>query len=313
MPTNTDNIWTSRLNGKVPTNFLTNVSSSPSAVAGILSNMINRIGITIIEAPDNIYNPFAMFNKQEVEYGDIVQKYKVPYVAGAAYDPTATDPFTQNKVAPIAQYDLNNWSQQYHITIPDNDLRKAFVSENSFNSFISAETETLMQSLGLDVWIAWKKYLSGSAQFITDVSIDTSDADFGSNLLDMIRSYANDKFRFPSVAYNVAGDMAVSNDVVCIIKASDKLLIDKTLEGIYNLEKAKIDCDFIVVDDFATGGTSETYEAMILDKRALGFYPKPMSMEMIRNPKARTNELYLTMEGTFAIDRFRNAVRIKAQ
>ena len=97
------------------------------------------------------------------------------------------------------------------------------------------------------------------------------------------------------------------------VHAGDVLFTYDTKRTGMNLEKAKIDCDFIVVDDFATGGSSETYEAMILDKRALGFYPKPMSMEMIRNPKARTNEIYLTMEGTFAIDRFRNAVRIKAQ
>lgn len=313
MPTNTDNIWTARLNGKVPANFLTNVSTSAAAVAGVLSNMINRIGLTVVESPDNVYNPFAMFNKQELAYGDIVQKYKVPYVAGAAYDPTATDPFTQNKVAPIPQYDFNNWSQQYHITIPDTDLRKAFVSENAFGSFVAAETETLMQSSGLDIFTAWKKYLAGSAQFVTDVSIDTTDPDFGSNLLDMIRSYANDKFRFPATTYNVAADMAVSSDVVCIIPASNKLLIDKTLEGIYNLEKAKLDCTFITIDDFASGGSSESYQAMIVDRRGLGFYPKPQTVEMIRNPKARTNEIYLTLEGTFAIDRFRNAIRIKAQ
>ena len=58
MATNTDTMWTERLNAIVPDNFSTNRNTSFTAKAGILDNMINRIGRTVIAGQPNAYNPF---------------------------------------------------------------------------------------------------------------------------------------------------------------------------------------------------------------------------------------------------------------
>lgn len=317
MTTNTDTSWTNRLASVMPDNFMSNLASSYTANAGYLDTMINRIGMTVVSSVDNPYNPFAKYTSQVMDYGDTVQKYKTKYIAGQEFNPDDANPFVTVKNKPIAQYATLNDSVQYQDTVTQYEFKKAFTSEAMLGDFISSKLDSIYQSDALDKYTKWKKYLSNKDIMGANeiVAVDSSDdMVYAENLIKAFRKYANSKFRQPNTSYNVSGDTAISADVDIIMKADDRNLIDEYLKGVYNLDKVKINANMIYIDDFATvtGAPDGTdgLSAIIADSRAFQYYPRTPEAGSIYNPKGLAINYYLTIQGTYCADKFRNVVGI---
>ena len=327
MTTTTDTMWTERLATVMPANFMGNISNTFQANQNLLDAMINRIGLTVISGVDSPYNPFAKYTGPVVDYGDQVQKYKIDFIKGEQFhtdnseaEPDRINPFKPVRRNPYAQYVMLDDSVQYHETITNYEFKKAFTSDAKLGDFVSAKLDAMYESDGLDKYIKWKKYLSDAAKFGKLVGIETDDSDtdvYAGNLWDAIRLYANSKFRQPSSQYNIAGQTSISPSVDIIMKADDKLLVDKYLKGVYNLEKTDINANFIYVDDFATlANVPETMtdvgdlSAIVMDSRACQYFPRTPEAGSIYNPKGLNMEYYLTIQGTYCVDRFRNVVGI---
>lgn len=320
MATTTDTMWTDRLASIMPANFMDNLSTTFTANQNLLDTMINRIGLTVISKADNPYNPFGKYTQTIVDYGDTIQKYKVDFIKGEQYDPDNTNPFTSTKNKPYAQYATLDDSVQYHDRINNYEFKKAFTSDSKLGDFVSAKLDALYESDGLDKYIKWKEYLSDVDKFGAFVGIDAdaSDSDvYAGNLWDTLRLYANSKFRQPSTNYNIAQNIAISPSVDIIMKADDKLLVDNYLKGVYNLNKTDIDANIILIDDFATvENVPETVTdvdelvAIVMDSRACQYYPRTPEVGSIYNPKGLNMEYYLTIQGTYCVDKFRNVVGI---
>lgn len=320
MTTNTDTMWTDRLASIMPANFMANISTSFSANQNLLDTMINRIGLTVISAVDTPYNPFSKYTGPIVDYGDTIQKYKVDYITGNAYDPDNTNPFTSTKNKPYAQYVTFDDSVQYHDRINNYEFKKAFTSDSKLGDFVAAKLDALYESDGLDKYTKWKKYLSDYNKMgaIEGVAVDSTDTDvYAGGLWDALRKYANSKFRQPNSTYNIARKTAISPSVDIIMKADDKLLVDNYLKGVYNLNKTDIDANIILIDDFATIANVpntvtdlDELVAIVMDSRAPTYYPRTPEVGSIYNPKGLNMEYYLTIQGTYCIDKFRNVVGI---
>ena len=320
MTTNTDTAWTDRLASIMPQNFMANISTSFSANQNLLDTMINRIGLTVISGVDSPYNPFAKYTGPVVDLGDTIQKYKVDYITGNAYDPDNTNPFTSTKNKPYAQYVTLDDSVQYHDRINNYEFKKAFTTDAKLGDFVAAKLEALYESDGIDKYTKWKKYLSDYNKLgaLVGIEQDSADADvYAGGLWDKLRSFANSKFRQPNSTYNIAQKTAISPDVDIIMKADDKLLVDNYLKGVYNLNKTDIDANIILIDDFATIANlpntitdCEELVAIVMDSRAAQYYPRTPEVGSIYNPKGLNMEYYLTIQGTYCIDKFRNVVGI---
>lgn len=331
MPTNTDTMWTNRLKDIMPDNFMGNISNSFSANQNLLDTMINRIGLTVVAGVDSPYNPFAKYTGPVMDYGDTIQKYKTDYIVGQEYraDPVVTDnvpdydtinPFVPARNKPYAQYVTLDDSVQYHETITDYEFKKAFISDAKLGDFVASKLDAMYQSDGIDKYTKWKKYLSDYNKMgkLIGVEQDADDTDvYAGALWDAMRSMANSKFRQPNSIYNLAGQTAISGSVDIIMKADDKLLVDKYLKGVYNLEKTAINANIIEIDDFATIANLpntvtdlDSLSAIVLDSRALQYYPRTPRAGSIYNPRALNMEYYLTIQGTYCVDKFRNVVGI---
>ena len=320
MPTNTDASWTARLNSVMPANFMANLSTSFSANQNLLNTMINRIGLTVISGVDSPYNPFAKYTGPVVDVGDTIQKYKVDFITGQQFDPDNTNPFTSTKNPPYAQYATLDDSIQYHDRINNYEFKKAFTSDAKLGEFVSAKLDALYESDGLDKYTKWKKYLSDYNKFgaLDKVGYDANDPDvYAGELWDCLRKYANSKFRQPNTSYNIAQKTAISRNVDIIMKADDKLQVDNYLKGVYNLNKTDIDANIILVDDFATIANLpasvtdlEELVAIVMDERACQYFPRTPEVGSIYNPKGLNMEYYLTIQGTYCVDKFRNVVGI---
>ena len=320
MPTNTDTTWTARLNSVMPANFMANLSTSFSANQNLLNTMINRIGLTVISGVDSPYNPFSKYTGPVVDVGDTIQKYKVDFITGQQFDPDNTNPFTSTKNPPYAQYATLDDSIQYHDRINNYEFKKAFTSDAKLGEFVSAKLDALYESDGLDKYTKWKKYLSDYNKFgaLDKVGYDANDPDvYAGELWDCLRKYANSKFRQPNTAYNIAQKTAISRNVDIIMKADDKLQVDNYLKGVYNLNKTDINANIILIDDFATIANLpasvtdlEELVAIVMDERACQYFPRTPEVGSIYNPKGLNMEYYLTIQGTYCVDKFRNVVGI---
>lgn len=313
MVTNTDTQWTDRLNAIMPQNFMSNISTVYTQNNGILPNMINMIGTTVISSPDQPYNPFGKYIKAINDYGDTEQEYKVPYIKGKKFNSEDTNPFAKAPVSPLAQYNTLNDSSMYKITIDNWQLKKAFTSQQTFGDFTANTMDTLYKSYGLDMYTKWKKYFSrkdiaGASVVINETA---TPGDYAGALWEKMRLFANSKFRQPNTGYNVANDMAISNSVDIIMKADDALLVDDYLKGVYNLEKTRVEANFIYIDDFGTvtGDTNELV-AIVLDSRGPGYLPRTPQAGAIYNPDGLYMNYNYVTEGIMRTDRYRNLVQI---
>lgn len=325
--TNTDTMWTERLAEIMPANFNSNISNTFTANQNLLDSMINRIGLTVIENVDSPYNPFAKYTGPVMDFGDTVQKYKTDYIKGQEYhsDPVDDDmdtinPFVPVRNKPYAQYITIDDSVQYPETITEYEFKKAFTSDAKLGDFVASKLDAMYQSDGIDKYTKWKKYLSDYNKMgkLIGVEQDENDTDvYAGALWDAMRSLANSKFRQPNSIYNLAGQTAISGSVDIIMKADDKLLVDKYLKGVYNLEKTAINANIIEIDDFATIANLpesvtdlDSLSAIVVDSRALKYYPRTPRTGSIYNPRALNMHYYLTIQGTYCVDKFRNVVGI---
>lgn len=318
MATTTDTLWADRLASVMPSNFMTNRTTEFTAKAGFLENTINRIGRTIITGQPNAYNPFSNWTKAVMDYGDTIQRYTFPYIAGKTpdYNPADPNPFKQEKPSTKAQYWQINDGVQYKQTINDDQLKKAFISQSNFGSFTGEIMNNMYKSVGIDMFIKWKKYLSQEiAPSDAQVSLTYSSADedaYGIALWKTIKTWTRDKLKYPSAKYNKMGFLTASPSVDIIITTEAKNMMDNALSGVYNVDKIAIPgINFIEIDSFATvDNQSNPRDALILTSGMADYTPRTPISSALYNPENYYTNYWFKEEGIFAIDLAQNAVEI---
>lgn len=319
MATTTDTLWTNRLSAIMPDNFMSNRTTEFEAKAGILENMINRIGRTIIAGQPNAYNPFSAWTRSVMDYGDTIQRYTLPYIKGKKtdYSPTSPNPFGMEKPSTEAQYWTINDDTQYKQTIQDDQLKKAFISESNFGSFTGEIMNNMYNSVGIDMFIKWKKYLSqpiaptDTAQ--TDITFDPADPDaYGLALWKEIKTIVRDKLRYPSDQYNTMGFLTASAGVDVVITTDAKNMMDNALSGVYNVDKiVPGGLNFIEIDSFATvDKETNPRDVLILTKGMADYTPRSPIATAIYNPENYYTNYWYKEEGIFSIDQAKNAYEI---
>ena len=325
MATTTDAQWSARLASIMPDNFMDNISGSFLANNGILNTMMNRIGLTLIHNVDRINNPFGDFTRSVVDYGDTIQEYKVKVINGKKFtaDEFGNDlseyvpnPFAVEKNKPIAQYSQLDDKVKYRQTIFDNQLKLAFTSEQKFGDFVAGMYGAVQESDNLDKFIKWKKFMSNEALYgVTDTINAADTTEYFAKMIRKMKDTTT-KFRFPSTSYNVNSDMAVSDGISIIMKASDKNKIDMDiLAGVYNMDMMKLGAKIRLVDDFATVTVTEeghdpvTKEVacIIVDDRFFSYYPRTPMAGAVYNPEDMYTNMFLNVQGTYTAALFRNA------
>ena len=325
MTTTTDAQWSARLASIMPDNFMDNISGSFLANNGILNTMMNRIGLTLIHNVDRINNPFGDFTRNVVDYGDTIQEYKVKVINGkkftadefgddeSTYEP---NPFAVEKNKPIAQYSQLDDKVKYRQTIFDNQLKLAFTSEQKFGDFVAGMYGAVQESDNLDKFIKWKKFMSNEALYgVTDTINADDDTEYFAKIIRKMKDTTT-KFRFPSTSYNVNSDMAVSDGISIIMKASDKNKIDMDiLAGVYNMNMMEIGAKIRLVDDFATVTVTEEGQdpvtkevaCIIVNDRFFSYYPRTPMAGAVYNPEDMYTNMFLNVQGTYTAALFRNA------
>ena len=322
--TTTDTMWTNRLQSIINSNFMNNTSDSFTANANnIVSNLINRIGRTIIRGARTINNPFDRWTDPVMDYGDTIQSIFIGIDQGRKLDekPTSPDPDAPSWPTALVRYAEFNSSTQYKKTLNYDQLRMAFMNEGAFGSFSGEVLDSMGKGAGLDRYTEWKKYISRN-DYTTAVGTgkvqleyDSSDPmGYAESALDFIKSMVTDKLRFPSSDYNTAGVINTASSFDVVMTADTKNLIDKYLSGVYNLEKLDIPgADFILIDSFATcesaSSAGDQLDIAIFPKGMNHYVPRTTFTGMRDNPENLYTNHWYTIQGTYYMDNTENCAQ----
>lgn len=338
--------WQERLATITP-DFMHNLSGDfPVKLNKILSNIINRIGLTIIEGAEAPPNVFEKYTRELMPAGEIIQKIKIPIGTGEKFDCTKEDPFGRRVTQPYPLYAWINKEHKYVTTIHDTDFQKAFSSLSTLGSYVSGLMDELQKRLQYDKYILWKEYFSKSRAIKYDKIVapnSVSENDFADMLIKKLREYANENFRFMSRSYNFGdkslppksgdgdrmvpitdqsklGDVTLSGSIDIIIPTKHIRHIEEYLKDVYNINKMHIEANIIKIDDFDPLTASDLPKedasnymetlAIIADERAFDYYPTLITAESQRNGESLYTNHFLHSHGLYCVNKYRNAVRL---
>ncbi len=120
------------------------VLNAPDVIKNeFISALVNKIGLTLINSQE-FGNPLLGLRKGHMEYGQTIEDIFVEmaepheYITGTRDGEDVPDQFEINKAITDTAFYYNILGRQYFKTIHEQDLKRAFRSENGLNEFISA-------------------------------------------------------------------------------------------------------------------------------------------------------------------------------
>ena len=301
-------------------NILFNDSYQPM-LNEFVSNLINRIGLTIIRNK-SYNNPLALFKKGSVPLEtDIQDIYENPAVAEQyEYSNTAmaklltiTDPDTH-----VAYYRRNR-QDLYTKTIAREGLQGAFASWEEFENYIAGITNSLYSGNYIDEFKYTKQLVDGAYDnnkvIQKVVTNPTNEATSKAFLKEVRATY--DMMTFPSSDYNAYSKFSgakgtittwTDSERICLIVRADVMAnVDvEALASAFNIDKANFIGRVIKVDKFE----NPEILGVVCDESWLQIYDNIFRFDEFYNARTMSWNEYLHAWGTYAICPFANAVML---
>lgn len=220
-----------------------------------LSALVNRIGRVIITS--KMYsNPWAIFKKGILEYGESVEEIFVNLAKPFEYDAEAseTEVFRREMPDVRAAFHILNYKKFYKTTVQQEQLRQAFLSWDGITNLISKIMDSLYTAANYDEFLVMK-YLIAKHIIqgnLKPVTIPTVNAANAKGITTAIKGVSN-SMEFMSQEYNKAGvhTYSLKADQYLIVNASFDAIMDvEVLASAFNMTKAEFDGHHILVDGF---------------------------------------------------------------
>lgn len=331
---------TPELNGNVPTVLSASLSETGGAILNyqpymnaFVNTLVNRIMYQDVK--NRVYeNPLKIFKGNNVPFGTDVQETIANPAIATAYDPSAlSDILTPAAPDVKTVYYRRNRQDKYKVTVYDEQLKGAFLSEVNFGNFLSMLRSTLMSGDNIDEFTLMK---SAAADAIDDGNVNTSVVDatgtpeeFANGLVRAARTKFL-QFKFPSSAYNKYKDMATAagvssptdlvtwsdpDKIAILMRADIAAIVDvDSLAKAFNMSKADFLGRQIIIDTFGSGATSAKVGALICDMAAIRAWDNMYKMTNTEyNASALCRTYYLHHWETIAFSPIANAWAFKTE
>lgn len=220
-----------------------------------LSALVNRIGFVTIT--NRIWeNPYAIFNKGLVEYGQTVEEIYVDLAKPFAYDVEIAEKNIFKRVIPDVRsaFHCMNWQKFFKQTIQEKDLKRAFLAWEGVSDLIAKIIESMTTSLNYAVYQTIKYMVArvilngqGNAHQIEAVT----DANMKSIVAD-IKTLSNNWTilnRNNNIA-GVANHTAKEDQYLIITNEFDAKLDVDVLSAAFNMDKVEFYGHRMLIDGF---------------------------------------------------------------
>ena len=221
-----------------------------------LNALVNRIAMVLVTS--KLYrNPWEAFKKGVLEYGETVEEIFVNLAKSHPFDPsTAETEVFKREIPDVRSYfHTMNYQQFYKVTISNDQLRQAFLSDTGITDLITRIIESLYTSANYDEFLTMKYMiarmaLEGNINTYNVGSVEAENADI---ILTDIKELSNN-LTFMNVSYNLAEVSTYTdrNDQYLIQSSNFNAVIDvNALAKAFNLEYSEFLGHNVLVNNFS--------------------------------------------------------------
>ena len=238
----------------------------PALQNEFLNALVNRIGRVILTSK-SYQNPWAMFKKGFLEFGETIEEVFTNLAKPFQFDPAVAENEIFKREIPDVRsaFHVLNYQKFYKATVSQEQLRMAFMSWDGVTSLISSIVESMYTAANYDEFITMKyllckRMLSGemyAAQY--PIEVDTPTA---KDQIKLIRNYSNN-LTFLSPNYNIAGvyNSTEKNNQYIIIPSKYMAEFDvEVLAAAFNMDKVEFMGHVVMVDSFSNIDTARLNE-----------------------------------------------------
>lgn len=220
-----------------------------------LSALVNRIGRVLITS--RMYeNPWSMFKKGMLEFGETVEEIFVNIAKPFQFDPAEAESTVFKREIPDVRsaFHIMNYQKYYKATIQNDQLRQAFLSWQGITDLIAKIVDAMYTGANYDEfqtmkYMLAKRILNGQLFPVTIPTVETTNM---KAIVSTIKGVSNN-FEFLSSKYNLAGVQTHTkkSDQYLLINAKFDAEMDvEVLASAFNMDKAEFAGHRVLVDSF---------------------------------------------------------------
>ncbi len=227
----------------------------PALQNEFLSALVNRIGRVLITSK-SYSNPWAIFKKGLLEFGETVEEIFVNIAKPFEYDPAVAESTVFAREIPDvrAAFHILNYQKFYKSTIQNEQLRQAFLSWTGITDLIAKIVDAMYTGANYDEFQTMKYMLAKNILNgrLNAVQIPTVSEQNMKSIVGTIKGVSNN-YEFMSTKYNVAGVATYSYkpEQYFIIDSNFDATMDvEVLASAFNMDKADFIGHRILIDSF---------------------------------------------------------------
>lgn len=226
----------------------------PNLANEFLSALINRIAAVRVKSA-TFNNAYAMLKKGYLEFGETVEEVFVQIAKAREFSPEKASARELKRTLPDvrAAFHTMNWRVEYPVTIQNNDLKMAFLSENGVQDLIARIVDAIYTAAEYDEFLLFKYLLikSISKGKMYPVAFDATTMKTGA----VAFRGASNKLTFMSNEYNESRVHTTTPkaDQYIFMDANFNAQYDvDVLAAAFNMDKAEFMGKLLLIDDFTT-------------------------------------------------------------
>ena len=231
------------------------IMDNPQLQNEFLNALVNRIGRVIVTS--KVYdNPWAMFKKGLLEFGETIEEIFVNIAKPYQFDPehAVGNQFKREIPDVRSAFHVMNYQKYYKATIQNDQLRQAFLSWQGITDLIAKIVDAMYTGANYDEFLTMKyllavHLLNGELypHEIPQVSTENMKP-----IISEVKGISN-KLEFLSDKYNIAGVMNHSqktDQIVLVNSKFDAVMDVEVLASAFNMDKAQFMGQRVLIDSF---------------------------------------------------------------
>ena len=241
------------------------IMDMPQLQNEFISALVNRIGRVLVTS--KLYdNPWAMFKKGLLEFGETIEEIFVNIAKPFQFDPVVAESEVFKREIPDVRsaFHIMNYQKFYKVTISNDQLRQAFLSWQGITDLIARIVDSMYTGANYDEFQTMKYML---ARHILDgrmypVTVQTVSEANMKSIVSAIKGVSNN-FEFLSGNYNVAGVKTFTrkeNQYMLVNSSFDATMDVEVLAAAFNMSKAEFMGHRVLVDSFGSLDTARLAE-----------------------------------------------------
>ena len=231
------------------------IMDMPQLQNEFLSALVNRIGRVLITS--KMYdNPWAMFKKGMLEFGETIEEIFVNIAKPFQFDPSVAETNLFKREIPDVRsaFHIMNYQKYYKTTIQNDQLRQAFLSWEGITDLIAKIVDAMYTGANYDEFQTMKYMLAKNILNgrLTPVTIPAVSSANMKDIVSTIKGTSN-KLEFLSDDYNITGVKTYTKkaDQYLLINSEFDAVMDvEVLASAFNMDKAQFAGHRVLVDGF---------------------------------------------------------------